>query len=112
MSQKKKQVRAAFRDACYRRDKYRCVMCGFQSCPEKAEDELDAHHVTDRNLLPNGGYVPENGISLCATCHGLAEQYHSTGTAAPGYSPAELYARIGSNYELAFEASERLSDQS
>lgn len=109
MSAKKKQVRAAFRDATFSRDKYKCVCCPFQSSPEKAEEELDAHHITDRNEMPNGGYVKENGISLCADCHLKAEEFHSTGTAAPGFSPEELYAKIGSSYERAVKASERLS---
>jgi hypothetical protein len=53
--------------------------------------------------------VPENGISLCADCHALAEQYHATGTPAPGFGPEELYERIGSSYRQALEASEKLS---
>lgn len=102
MSAKKKQVRAAFRQAVFERDNHRCVTCG--------RPAVDPHHVTDRNDLPNGGYVVENGISLCGPCHELAEQYHATGVAHPGYSPDELYARIGSSYERAYEASERLGD--
>ncbi len=108
MSQKKKQVRANFRNACFKLDKYCCAMCDFVSSPEKAEEELDAHHITDRNLMPNGGYVKENGISLCAKCHELSEFYHSLGEAYPGYSPEDLYAKIGSNHDRAYAASERL----
>ena len=89
MSRRKKQVRADFRDACFRRDRYRCVLCGFQSAPARANDELDAHHISARNLMPNGGYVTENGISLCAECHRRAEMFHATGQAHPGYSPAD-----------------------
>lgn len=84
-------------------------MCPFKSSPEKAEEELDAHHISDRNLLPNGGYVKENGISLCEECHKKAEVFHSTGTSHPGYSPEDLYKMINSNYEKAKEASEKLS---
>jgi predicted restriction endonuclease len=109
MSTKKKQVRADFRNACYKRDKYCCAMCGMKSTPSKAEDELDAHHITDRNEMPNGGYVKANGISLCEKCHLLAEEFHSTGIAAPGYSPTDLYNKIGSSYEEAVEASKRLA---
>lgn len=108
MSQGKKQVRAAFRDATFKRDKYRCVMCTFKSSPEKAEEELDAHHITDRNEMPNGGYVKENGVSLCAPCHIKAEIFHSTGVAHPGYSPEDLYVKIGSTKERAVVASQRL----
>jgi hypothetical protein len=58
--------------------------------------------------MPNGGYVPENGIALCATCHELAEQFHNTGIPVSGYDPATLYKVIGSSYELAVKASNRL----
>lgn len=108
MSAGKKLIRLNFRDACYKRDNYKCVMCDFKSNKEKAEQELDAHHVTDRNLMPSGGYVKENGISLCAECHMKAEEFHSTGIAHPGYSPEDLYAKIGSSLEKATEASKRL----
>lgn len=80
-------------------------MCEFS--PE-SPDELDAHHITDRNEMPNGGYVMENGIALCNECHEKAEQFHSTGESFPGYSPEELYRSIESNYYLAVQASERL----
>lgn len=108
MGAEKKLIRKNFRDACYKRDVYRCVMCGFKSSKEKAEEELDAHHITDRNLMPNGGYVKENGVSLCAPCHEKAEVYHSTGTAHPGYSPSDLYTKINSSLEKAKTASEQL----
>ncbi len=102
----KKDVRAAFRRACFERDGYRCAMCGWR--PDRWDDEnpsLDAHHVTDRNLMPFGGYVKQNGISLCDECHLMAEIYHSTGTSHPGYSPEDLYSKIESSHDLAFEFS-------
>jgi hypothetical protein len=107
MSQEKKQIREAFRQAVFERDGYCCLMCG------KKAGKLDAHHIEDRLDMPNGGYVPENGITLCAgddtdNCHWKAEQYHATGAAYPGYSPEELFARIGSSLEMAWWASERL----
>jgi 5-methylcytosine-specific restriction endonuclease McrA len=102
MSQKKKQVRAAFRDAVFGRDGHRCRMCG--------EPAADAHHITDRTEMPHGGYVAENGISLCEGCHELAEALHATGTAHPGYAPDDLYSRIGSSHEQAVAASERLGE--
>ncbi len=100
----KKLIRAAFRDAVFKRDNYRCRMCGYKPPIE----QLDAHHINDRNLMPAGGYVKENGISLCSECHIKAEQFHSTGTSAPGYAPEDLYNKIGSNYEKAIKASEKL----
>jgi HNH endonuclease. len=105
----KKAIRHAFREACYKRDGFRCAMCNLKSSKDKAEEELDAHHITDRTLMPNGGYVKENGISLCAECHKKAEVFHSTGTSHPGYSPDDLYKAINSNLEKAVEASQKLS---
>lgn len=60
--------------------------------------------------MPNGGYVAENGISLCSPCHASAEQLHATGTAEIGYAPDDLYKLIGSSWEKAWEASEKLAD--
>src|SRR4051794_238460 len=113
----KKRVRAAFRSAVFGRDRYRCAMCGkpgkdrqggdghepyHAGTPDEALVALDAHHITDRNDMPNGGYVEANGISLCdAGCHALAEVHHRAGTPHPGYAPADLYAKIGSSYEEA-----------
>ena len=101
MSERKKQVRQKFRAAVFSRDAFTCRACGFASTPECAEDELDAHHITDRNEMPNGGYVAENGISLCADCHAKAEAFHCGEPAPPGFMPADLYALIGSSEEEA-----------
>lgn len=105
MSKQKKQVRSAFRDAVFKRDGNKCRVC---KKPNSEADPLDAHHITDRNEMPNGGYCKENGISLCSEHHKLAEVFHSTGTAAPGFSPEDLYKMIGSTYEKAKAASEKL----
>lgn len=110
MGSEKKLIRQRFRDACYKRDGFRCAVCGMKSSKDKAEQELDAHHITDRNLMPNGGYVKENGISLCPECHEKAEVFHSTGTALEGFAPEDLYKLINSNLEKAIEASEKLKD--
>ena len=104
----KKEIRQKFRDGCHRRDKYRCVTCGFKSSPDKAEQELDVHHIINRNLLPNGGYVKKNGISLCSFCHLKAEEYYSSGTAVAGFSIEELLNLIGSSFEEAEENSRKL----
>lgn len=109
MSQRKKLIRQRFRAAVFARDGYACRGCGFVSSPDRAEDDLDAHHITDRNEMPNGGYVAENGISLCAGCHAKAEAYHCGDEVPPGFLPADLYARIGSSEEEARAASERLT---
>lgn len=104
MSEKKKLTRANFRDAVFKRDGYKCKMCGWN----KELDKLDSHHITDRTLMPNGGYVKQNGITLCPECHIKAEQFHQTGVSYPGYSPEDLYKKINSNYELAIKASKSI----
>lgn len=104
----KKKIRAEFRDACFKRDKYSCAVCGFKSSPENAQTELDAHHITNPKEIINSGTVKQNGISLCSDCHIKAEQFHATGESYPGYSSEELYILIGSSKELAIEASKKL----
>jgi predicted restriction endonuclease len=109
MSGNKKFVREAFRNAVFKRDKYTCVKCGFKSSIEKCRDELDAHHIQDRSLMPFQGMIEENGITLCKNpCHEKAEAFHSTGTAIPGYSVDDLFKAIGSSLEKATKACERL----
>ena len=60
--------------------------------------------------MPNGGYVKENGISVCTDCHKLAEVYHESkhNVAIDGFAPDDLYEKIGSSYEKAVAASEKL----
>jgi 5-methylcytosine-specific restriction endonuclease McrA len=105
VSVNKKTVRAQFRRAVFLRDRYCCRMCGVCGVDRQEQPDvaivLDAHHITDRNLMPDGGYVPENGITLCAGCHVLAEQLWQTGVAAPGFAPDDLYRKIGSSYAIA-----------
>ena len=72
---------------------------------------LDAHHITDRTEMPNGGYVKENGISLCKEkCHLLAEEYHISGNTKwiDNFHPDDLYKLINSNKELAIKKSNLL----
>lgn len=102
MSKQKKLVRERFRDAVFKRDNHKCRVC-FEK-----NSKLDAHHITDRNEMPNGGYCKENGISLCESCHEKAEQFHSTGVHVEGFHPNDLYTLIASSLELARKASELL----
>lgn len=107
--QDKKKIRAAFRDAVFSRDKYCCKGCGEKGTVET----LDAHHVTNRDLMPNGGYVAENGITLCKKpdgCHEKAEAW-TEASPIPSFSPQELYVSIGSTYERAVEASKKLKPE-
>jgi 5-methylcytosine-specific restriction endonuclease McrA len=117
----KKQIRAEFRRAVFERDKYRCLCCGQPGKDRQGGDgwkkfhkeeftlvELDAHHINDRHLMPGGGYVKENGISVCPECHLKAEEHWVTGTGIEGFSPDDLYKLIGSSLDLATATSKLL----
>lgn len=110
-----KQIRDKFRNDVFKRDNYKCVICG------KSDVKLDAHHITNRKLIINGGYVKENGITLCDTwngCHFKAEQFNceytekyiieTKGNYLIEYTPDNLYKKINSSYELAYKKSEKL----
>ena len=104
---KKKLVREKFRTEVFTRDNHKCKVCGNES------DKLDAHHITNRNLMPSGGYVKENGITLCPDCHVEAEHFpqrdlFTFAETEYEFAPWRLYKRIGSSFELAFEKSNNL----
>lgn len=104
MSAKKKEIRRAFRLAVFSRDFYHCKMCGAagedrQEGYDEGLPPLDAHHITNRDDMPNGGYVMENGITVCPDCHLKAEAEEE------GYTPDILYKKIGSSHEKARKAS-------
>lgn len=114
----KKDVRAAFRDAVFRRDRHTCVVCGRRWTPADADPSLgriDAHHIVDRHEFPNGGYVAENGVTVCAegasSCHMRCEAYHISGGKShePGLHPEDLYRKIGSSLDAAIAADEDLA---
>lgn len=96
MGAKKRLVREAFRNAVFERDGHKCKFC-------ERNDKLDAHHIMDRSKMPNGGYVPENGITLCPEHHLACELFHITDGEEwhEGLHPADLYKAIGTHYELA-----------
>ena len=108
----KSSLRKRFSKAVLARDGQRCRKCGvIGDCEGKTRMKLSAHHIIDRNNIEGGGYVVENGITLCDGargsndgCHWLAEQYHLTGFAIQGYSQADLFALIGSSEAKAREA--------
>ncbi|MDJ1482847.1 HNH endonuclease signature motif containing protein [Cytophagaceae bacterium YF14B1] len=103
----KKEIRQQFRNSVFKRDNFTCQVCQTQ----QSEDLLDAHHITDRNEMPNGGYVAENGITVCkGSCHMKVEQFHiSEGKEwEPDLHPNDLYRLIGSSKELAVQKSETL----
>ena len=104
----KKDVRDNFRRSVFKRDRSRCQVCG----KEGTEQTLDAHHITDRSEMPNGGYVASNGITVCKEeCHLTVEQFHiSQGDWwEEGLHPDDLYKKINSSYEQAYRDSESLS---
>lgn len=132
MAKRKALVRREFRDSVFERDNYCCVHCGAGPFYEMANDIFDAHHITDRSEMPNGGYVKENGITLCKealglsmvdgedglpdvefdneSCHMKAEKFHITEGKewTKGMHPDDLYKKIGSSKELAIKQSEKL----
>ena len=89
---------------------YTCRVCGHKD----TEDFFDAHHITDRNEMPNGGYVKENGITVCNngeySCHMKVEKFHiSNGLEwEDGLHPENLYEMIGSSYKIAVLISNQL----
>ena len=107
----KKEIRSKFRNVCLKRDSLTCRTCGLKAkSQEQAEQIFDVHHITDRHEMPNGGYVLENGITLCHICHMKAEQFHSTGIPVAGFSIDDLYKIIGSNLEKAQTASQKIKE--
>lgn len=58
--------------------------------------------------MPSGGYVKENGISVCDACHLKAEAHWNGSEADPEFAPEKLYQLIGSCYEDAEDASHSL----
>ncbi len=99
----KKEVRRQFRIDCLGRDNIRCRVCGLALPPYK----LEVHHITNRNEMPGGGYVKENGITLCTDCHLRAEYVLNKNIVDSIYRPENLYNIIGSSKQLAIEASKK-----
>lgn len=59
-------TRDEFRESVFKRDSYKCVICGKQA--------KDAHHILERRLFTDGGYYIDNGASLCEEHHIKAEE--------------------------------------
>lgn len=58
-------TRDEFREAVFKRDGYKCVICKAPA--------VDAHHVVERRLFTDSGYYVSNGASVCSECHLRAE---------------------------------------
>lgn len=61
-------TRDEFRKQVFDRDNYKCVICQAKA--------VDAHHILERRLWPDGGYYLDNGASVCAECHLMCESTH------------------------------------
>lgn len=95
----KKEIRKNFRLSSLERDNFKCKVC-------EANGDLDVHHIINRDRIINGGYVKENGISLCKDCHLKAELFNIH--KEEKYSPENLFVLINSNEELAIKKSKKL----
>lgn len=59
-------TRDQFREGVFERDGHVCVFCKAPA--------VDAHHILERRLWPDGGYYLENGASVCTPCHIKCEE--------------------------------------
>lgn len=64
------QKRAQFREQCLERDNHECIV------PWCGNDPDDVHHIIERAEWEDGGYIPENGASVCNKHHQYAEENH------------------------------------
>lgn len=55
-------TRDDFRESTFKRDNYKCVVCG-------KSGEIFAHHILERRLWKDGGYYINNGSTVCNDCH-------------------------------------------
>ena len=68
-------TRDEFRQRVLARDGRKCVVCGKRDNPASSftRDHLDAHHIIERKIWPDGGYYLDNGASVCDEHHLEAE---------------------------------------
>lgn len=91
--------RDAFAVAVLARSGGRCVLC--------REPAVDAHHILERKLWPDGGYYLANGAAVCARCHwrcettevSVAEVRRAAGIdlvlVPPGFTPGDEIDKWG-----------------
>lgn len=65
-----RNVRSGLRRACFRRDEWTCVRCGFEGQPDSGE--LHADHVVNR--AEGGLDTLANLQTLCEPCHAIKTQ--------------------------------------
>ena len=63
--------RRDFREQVFSRGNGSCEICATYDLVSPA---VDAHHIIERRLWPDGGYYLDNGASVCGSCHLLCEQ--------------------------------------
>jgi hypothetical protein len=92
-------TRETFKVAVFGRDGGKCVFCG--------KPAVDAHHILDRKLFPDGGYYLSNGASVCDDDHMRCETTEFSvelvrekcGIAdpvlPPGFDPTTTYDKWG-----------------
>jgi len=61
-------TRKQFRTEVFERDSHTCTV---PWCEEQTD--LDAHHILERDLWDDGGYIPDNGATVCEWHHRYAE---------------------------------------
>lgn len=71
--------RESFKTQVFARSQGKCVFCG--------QPAIDAHHILDRKLWPDGGYYLDNGAAVCEKCHWACEKTH--------YSVEEVRSKAG-----------------
>lgn len=59
-------TREQFREGVFQRDNGKCVFCDAPA--------VDAHHIMERRLWPDGGYYLDNGASVCQEHHLACER--------------------------------------
>lgn len=67
--------RQKFRQTCVDRDNSQCIVpwCN-ETVTSDPDGKGDVHHIIERKLWENGGYVEQNGVSICSKHHKDAEK--------------------------------------
>lgn len=99
-------TREEFRESVFNRDNHKCVFCD-KTAEQTPEGKLDAHHIVERRLWPDGGYYLDNGATVCEEHHLLCEQTvisvedvrHAAGitkiVVPPHFYPDHIYDKWG-----------------
>lgn len=78
----RKQMRyKRWREAVFKRDSYRCQLCGARTKKGKRV-ELHADHIKQFALYPDLRFDVDNGRTLCVNCHKNTDTYGNTGKKA------------------------------